>query len=229
MSEAVCAKTLVPTPPLRALVHVPSRILVTTNYEYGIETAAEDAGVEARPFLLDRVNEALELPPPGVLHVIHVHGLCDDPESIVLTRNSYAKAEKDDRMRYALRFLASQKQLLFLGHSLDERERPLRRDLTWSKSAFETTGPHFLLIAAGPSAEARKEFLEQTAVQPVVFVDSSGSYAPVRWVAQVVGGTSALAAGSVLTPVNPSLLAGPYVQPALAVHDEVSTREDREV
>lgn len=229
VAEAVCKDALAPTPPLRALVHVPSGIVVTTNYEYGIETAAEQAGIEARPFLLDRVNEALESPPPGVLHVIHVHGLCDYPESIVLTRRSYEEALEDGRMQYALRFLASQKQLLFLGHSLDERERPLRRDLTWSKAAFETTGPHFLLIPTGPTAQERQDFLEQTAVEPVVFIDPSGSFAPVRWAAQVVGGNSTLAAGAFLTPVNPDLLVGPYVHPAVALHDEVSTRQDRDV
>lgn len=228
VAEAVRTRTPGPTPTLMALTHVPSGVIVTTNYDLAAEISAERAGLVPRTFLLERANEALQKPEEGTVHVLHVHGVPDAPETIILSRSTYERAQSDEVLQYSLRHIASQYQLVFLGHSLDPREVPLRRDLMWSAEAFAQTGPHYLVMPAGELAAERESFFENTTVRSVTFVDPSGSYQPVRWVAQVIGGSSALAQHEFVPPIGEGLIDPFYAQVPLARAEEVGSREERQ-
>lgn len=228
VAAVVKAQTISGSPALRAIARAPSGIFVTTNYDLGLEVAAVEVGLDPRTFLLDQANEALSRPPSGRINVIHVHGVADEPRSIVLSRSTYQAALDDERMQLTLRLLASQHELLFLGFAFGEREAHVERDLLWSAAAFQRTGPHWLVLPAGAAAEERQQVLREADVEVVTFIDPAGSYEPVRWVAQVVGASAVVGAPDELPRLDSGLLQPYYLQPALARGDDVATRQDRE-
>src|SRR6266511_4579340 len=72
---------------LTRIAHAPSQIVVTTNYDYGLEAAAREIGRE--PVTLHpRSALVTAAPTEGHLVVIHVHGVHDEPASIVLPGRS---------------------------------------------------------------------------------------------------------------------------------------------
>src|SRR6266545_4813868 len=83
VSEIIGVVTVGPTPLLTRIAHAPSQIVVTTNYDYGLEAAAREIGRE--PVTLHpRSALVTAAPTAGQLLVVHIHGVHDELESIVL-------------------------------------------------------------------------------------------------------------------------------------------------
>lgn len=164
------------TPALLALSKVRSSLIITTNYDLAIENAARTAGRSAKSLTLDEFDLALAAP-GGTLRVLHLHGICTDPSTIVLTDASYAAMLGNERSQLLIRALASTHTFVFLGHSLAEREEHIRRDLRWSIDAARvpTKRPHLLLSTAVDLRDAKavafKEDLESKAHLRVVQIE----------------------------------------------------------
>jgi hypothetical protein len=76
-------RPLRPTPTLVTLAQWPAQRILTTNYDRAIEVSVRMAG--RRPVtLLPGDADTLVAPEPGVVQVIHLHGVDTDPDSIVL-------------------------------------------------------------------------------------------------------------------------------------------------
>lgn len=89
------------TPFHHQLVRLPFRALLTTNYEYTLEKALEAAGCVPPPTgvavwngivpLARRAVRAIAVGGP-IRYVIHLHGVYDQPASVVLCASDYAQA-----------------------------------------------------------------------------------------------------------------------------------------
>lgn len=90
-----------PSSALRALARVPSRIVVTFNYDRLIEAAADLEGIAHRSFTHSDLPypEDLEVGADHELYVVHLHGVMDDPSSLVLDAASYGRIANDQGVR----------------------------------------------------------------------------------------------------------------------------------
>src|SRR3954451_23763303 len=111
-----------PSPALRALARVPSRIIVTFNYDRLIEAAADLEGVPHRTFTHQELPypEDLEVGADHELYVVHLHGVVDDPSSLVLDGDSYRRITNDQGVRDFITTLLSHHHAWFFGTKLDE-------------------------------------------------------------------------------------------------------------
>ncbi|SDP18845.1 SIR2-like domain-containing protein [Pedococcus dokdonensis] len=194
------------TPALLALSKVRSGLIITTNYDLAIENAARAARRPVQSLTLDEFDTALA-PRDGTLRVLHLHGICTDPSTIVLTDASYAAMLGNERSQLLLRALASTHTFVFLGHSLAEREEHIRRDLRWSIDAARAPRkrPHLLLTTAvdlgDVNAVAFKEDLESKAHLRVVQIED-----PQREYQAAVRAASAISGPAVSETVDEALV-----------------------
>lgn len=135
-----------PSPALLAISKVRSGIVVTTNYDMAIEVAAAAVGRPVRTLTSTDLADLLQ-PPSDELRVLHLHGVCTDPASIVLSTATYDRLDTDEKVELALRVLATQYRLVFLGHNLAPKEAHIRRNVDWAvaASAGGPLGRHVLI------------------------------------------------------------------------------------
>ncbi|WP_185996477.1 SIR2 family NAD-dependent protein deacylase [Nocardioides campestrisoli] len=171
---------LATTPALQALSKVASGLIITTNYDLSVEVAARSIGMVAESLTLDRFDIAMKSD-SGALRVLHLHGVCTLPGTIVLTNDSYARILASEQSRLLLRALGTTHRFVFLGHSLDVREEHIRRDLAWTMDAASSARkPHLLITnasATDPQATEFKAELENSArIEVVQFADPKKEY-----------------------------------------------------
>lgn len=110
------------------LVRVPSRFIVTLNYDALIERTALAAGLSAPTVLTNAAEDLIEAHrllvhgpcPPDRLTILHLHGSLDAPETIVLGSESYQRLVRDPNVEAVLQELALHRTMLFYGTTLNE-------------------------------------------------------------------------------------------------------------
>jgi hypothetical protein len=118
-----------PTPFLDELVRLPSRFIVTFNYDDLVGFAAEQQGLKVcRLSALDR-DERLEAHrrltakdawPPPELTVLHLHGRAAAPETLVLDGASYTELGRLSEVEEIVFAVTHARSLVFVGSTLDE-------------------------------------------------------------------------------------------------------------
>jgi hypothetical protein len=89
------ARGLTPTAALSAIAGIPSKWVVTLNYDDSVEQTAAQVDVEAKSYTWKNLppwEEAIS----GSIHplnVLHLHGYWQDPETIVLDEDTYLAAD----------------------------------------------------------------------------------------------------------------------------------------
>jgi hypothetical protein len=112
------------SPLIEALIRIPSRFIVTFNYDVTVEHAAEAQGQavvtlgNSHADLAEAQRLLTGTWPPSRLTVLHLHGSVTTPEEIVLGPEAYARMV--DPARKLLYELAVHKRLVFYGTVLDE-------------------------------------------------------------------------------------------------------------
>jgi hypothetical protein len=112
------------SPLIEALIRVPSRFIVTFNYDSTLEQVAEAQGQvvltlgNSHRDLVDAQRLLTGTWPPSTLTVLHLHGSVMAPEEMVLGPDAYARMV--DPVRKLLYELAVHKRLVFYGTVLDE-------------------------------------------------------------------------------------------------------------
>jgi hypothetical protein len=112
------------SPLIEALIRVPSRFIVTLNYDLIIEQAADAQGQAV--LTLGNSHKDLEEAkrlltrawPPSTLTILHLHGNVNAPHEMVLGREAYSRMV--DPVRRLLAQLATYNVLAFYGTALDE-------------------------------------------------------------------------------------------------------------
>jgi hypothetical protein len=118
-----------PTPFVDQLVHLPSRFIVTFNYDDLLGLAAERQGLKVcRLSALDsgdrrEAHRRLTAKEAGLspdLTVFHIHGRARTPETMVLTSASYNELDRLLELDEIVFTLAHFRSLAFVGTALDE-------------------------------------------------------------------------------------------------------------
>ena len=206
-------------------------MVITTNYDDAIEVSAAEVGRDVVATTLRDFRGALD-PPPGRLVVLHPHGLATEPDSIVLTEDSYARIRTDEVSQLLLRARGIAGRFLFVGHSLDEREAHIRRDVAWTTTAGVPQGEqrHLIVMSASDVADAapRAETLaDDLGLQVFVHHDPHRCFRAVTLAAAVAGaaGRSAVRDEDMAeTLAQPD---GHYVPHAVAPAEDLVTPEAR--
>jgi SIR2-like domain len=118
-----------PTPFLQELVHLPSRFIITFNYDDLVGFAAETQGLNVRRLSALNREDRLEahrrltathgVPPPE-LTVLHLHGQARAPETLVLDDASYNELARLPELLEMVFTLTHFRTLAFVGTKLDE-------------------------------------------------------------------------------------------------------------
>jgi SIR2-like domain len=178
-----------PNETVRALCRVPSRLVVTFNYDLLLEAGSQEQEVDVESLTwrdADRISEIiLADEPPEKLIVFHAHGSVNDPYSIILDRRSYSDIQNDQRVEFVWRVLLGRKNLCFLGITLDEPylittmgSYPWTRtghlfistestvdDLTMGRASI-TRARHGVLAVSYPTHDVLEGFAHQLVVDP---------------------------------------------------------------
>lgn len=132
----------------RGLVHVPSKWIVTTNYDLALERAAFEEHVDHESFtnrdlthlrqvMLDEAQAPSEGRP---LRIVHLHGSADDHTSIVLDSSSYQEHAQRQAVGHFLVTALGLHSACFIGFGFDE---PYLQVLLES---FESSSPRHVLL-----------------------------------------------------------------------------------
>jgi SIR2-like domain len=195
----ISGRSITPTPVLMALAKTASGLIVTTNYDTSVEMSASAAGIEAVTLTIADFDLAL-VKRDNPLRVLHLHGVAEQPETVVLTTQSYQAIGQDERAIHVMRDLSLTYRLLFLGHSLAAKEAHLRRDILWATRMVPYTrqpGRH-LLITSAPDlndpvlAGWAENVRTSSSVQVVAFPDPYREFEATVRAAHVIAGPSSL-------------------------------------
>lgn len=112
------------SPLVEALIRVPSRFIVTLNFDLSIEAADRKGGGTPRILGNGRADLKAALKilgdgPPSELTVLHLHGSVESPEEMVLGAEGYEGVDSD-LLGQVLYELAVHRVLAFYGTTLDE-------------------------------------------------------------------------------------------------------------
>lgn len=104
-------------------MRVPSKLIITLNYDLLLEQAAADQGIAHASHTwqeLPCVNRLLANGRPAELLIVHIHGSADRPDTIVLDSAGYAQIQNDKNVDDFWTTVARSKRLCFIGVTLDE-------------------------------------------------------------------------------------------------------------
>ena len=208
LAEIITGLRLRPTPALTAVCGAQSRRILTTNYDDGLERAAATRGLEALA-LLPGDPRMLDEPQEGQLHVVHLHGLPNSPETLVLPGATTNELDDDEVFATFARASMAPRSVVFLGFGLALAEVHLHHVLRWLSSKVPASPRHYLMLPADELA-SRPDDMELIAsygnVDVVAYAKDS-SHSAVEQVALALAPRAQAARGRErLTWVEPPLL-----------------------
>ncbi len=108
-----------------ALLTVRSRLILTLNYDRGLEYRADELKIPARSLVLGRdIAQSLRALDASVLRdeliIVHLHGIADDADTIILDAGSYAALFDSENVRSFFVALMTTNWLVFMATRLDE-------------------------------------------------------------------------------------------------------------
>lgn len=229
VADVVGGRAPQPTPALMALAKTATGLVVTTNYDDAVEVSAAAVGRSVVATTLRDFRSVLD-PPPETLVVLHLHGLATEPDSIVLTEDSYARLRTDEVARLLLRARGIAGRFLFVGHSLDERETHIRRDIAWTTTAGVPRGEqrHLMVMSVTDVADVApraQALADDLGLRVFVHHDPHRCYRAVRLAAAVIAGRSAVQdedLAATFLQLDPH-----YVPHAVAPAEDLATPEAR--
>lgn len=186
VSEIIGGVTVEPTALLTRIAHAPGQVIVTTNYDYGIEAAAEK--ISRKPITLHpRSALVTARPGHGELFVVHIHGVHDDPPSIVLPGRSMEDLALDEAFKTMLRGLLAPRLVLYLGYSFPDADAYLRSEIDWIRNNLTDTGEHALLLPRDEYERRKKQLAKLGASVRIFTFDSSRNFDAVQQAAVTIG------------------------------------------
>lgn len=197
---------------------------MTTNYDYGLEVAGREIGRE--PVTLHpRSALVTAAPMEEQLLVVHIHGVHDDPASIVLPGRSLQALEEDEPFKTALRMLLAPHFVLYLGYSFPEADDYLRSEIEWIRDNLTDTGDHALLLP-GHEYEERRDDLDALGGPVRIFTfDAARSYDAVQQAALTIAPSREVVATCVDRIVGPEMVPDFATPPILS--DEIDGESEK--
>lgn len=168
------AETEVNDSVLHRLLLLPSKLILTTNYD----SIIEDLWFNVRNLPRLRVSTELEpalSAPPDQAWLVKIHGDLDYPRSIVLSEESYQNKVEREQYRANLRTLATSRSLLFLGFGMGDYDLDLVFDGARAESKFP--GKHFAVLGLSHAVSQKfRSKLDRWGVHPLWYDDSDGDH-----------------------------------------------------
>ena len=201
------------TPVLELLARCPSQKLLTTNHDDAIELTVGKVGLQpVRLWPSDQT--ALCQPRAGQVHVIHMHGVLEEPDGLIVSKTDRQRALHDPYYAHLLRNLASAHRLLFLGFRFGANETPIRTQLDWVESLYRSENRHFVVVPAG----LKRADLDQLAADGVIEVvtyENDPAHRSVAKVAQILAPQARSASEPLAAQVNRERLSPYFTRPRL--------------
>lgn len=177
------AAEVVATPTLKAVAGCPSKCILTTNYDTALEDAIRAIGKRPKTICLD--EPWTRTPAEDEVFVIHLHGVIDRPETMVLTTRQRNHLVADQGFRTQLAALALGVRVLALGLRLSAEEPHLRAEFRWLASVLPAERPPIVVL---PPDEVDDELgiLSADGIIDLRECDPSDGFLEVRQCAQVL-------------------------------------------
>lgn len=108
---------------LQAIAATPVGVVLTLNYDTLIEDAARAKGLTAHSLAIRDIPELINdhlYQPDGALRVVHLHGITDDPGSLVLDHDSYMRQANENEVKELVAVLTAHHNLCAVGTQLEE-------------------------------------------------------------------------------------------------------------
>lgn len=160
-------------PILQAVWALNAPLILTTNYDRLLEIAGP-AGVQTatqqEPLKMLAALRGLSSDPT----VVHLHGVYDDPGSVIFSVEDYARLNASEEYKSFSAALWMTGTLLYIGASPEGIGDPdFSRLFAWGRRTFpDAPAPHFALMKAGrASAEERRTLYEQYRVHVLEYPD----------------------------------------------------------
>lgn len=147
--------------------------LLTTNYDTLMESVGERGSVDwtdVRGFhnVVTRASDA----------VGHLHGLWNNPKSIVLSESDYAKFASHESIQALERAVSALKSIIYVGFGAGLADPNFSALLNWHRASFpESSVTHFRLCRSDEEGELRRLHADEHVV-PVAYGDSYEDLAP---------------------------------------------------
>lgn len=147
--------------------------LLTTNYDTLIESVGERRSVDwtdVRGFheVVTRTSDA----------VGHLHGLWNNPKSIVLSESDYAQFATHESIQALERAVSALKSIIYVGFGAGLADPNFSALLSWHRASFpESSVTHFRLCRSSEEAELRRLHADEHVV-PVSYGESYRDLAP---------------------------------------------------
>lgn len=141
-------------------------LVATLNYDHTIRQ------VSGRPALhWKQQNEITKLIRERTKDItLHLHGVCDCIDSIVLDRSSYEDISKNEQMQGVLREFARFKTMLFVGCGRTFLDPNFQALLNWAKTALaEAEHRHFVLCRAEEESAIVTELQPHGYLVPLIY------------------------------------------------------------
>jgi hypothetical protein len=176
IAEIFSGLRMQPTPALIALAACPRGVVVTTNYDDAIEVSVRARGM--KPVTLMRWDrELLDPAAPGTVHVVHLHGIFDRPDTIVLPGTKMDELADDSVFETYVRSMLIPRRVLYLGFGFGATETHLRGIVGWIAARVGDRLPQWLLLGERQLRDRRSDFElfeANEAVELVPYDDSAG-------------------------------------------------------
>lgn len=167
----------------RALVQLPVRQFLTTNYDPWLTLALGEKlhPGEARALTPRDSRAYLDLRFDSDPFVFHLHGRADDPQHCVLTKDAYNRLFADPKYFQQLTAFANQRTLLFVGHSFNDPDLALVLD-NWQTLLGAGAPPRHYLLTARLDLADRNELL-RSGIEPIDCLEFAHIESVLRWLA----------------------------------------------
>jgi hypothetical protein len=179
----------------RLLVSVPSRGVITTNFDECLTAARVQISGETP---LSSIREALA---SKSFYIAQPHGTIRDVESMVLTKSDWERVLREGLLRQMLEQVVSQNQVVILGYGMNDPDFSHIWDNLLHDRIFSETA--LFCCSAGAVGDARTAEFKSRNIQVVEFDDPEHKFAYVDEILRMLGGPSAGPATSPVGPVIP--------------------------
>jgi hypothetical protein len=139
--------------------------IITTNYDNLLLEASRAAGIIPHEYVVRNAdNFQTQTSIHGLVStqpaVINIHGTCDEPKSMVITRKDYLDAYSGGFLINWLRNTLVQKSFLFVGYSLSDFDIVnLIKEAKATLPGNVSFGPHFAILDRQETSRAHREYL----------------------------------------------------------------------
>ncbi len=162
-------------PLLKAIWALNAPLVLTTNYDRILEYAGPNGTqtlIHSEPFRLLTALRGLT----NVPAVAHLHGVYDQPDSVIFSQGDYERLNTSDAYRDFTKALWMTHTLLYIGASPAGIDDPDFTELfSWGHHVFpDSPAPHYALMKAGTVTDAeRYRLLAHLRVRVVEYGDHS--------------------------------------------------------